>query len=295
MTREEIKLKTVKSDFIDFSNKKYGYIKMIEFSVPTADEFKKQLKDVLAKKPAGLIVDLRNNPGGLLNIVADCVNYFLNEGIIVYTRGRIPDNNQEFMAKKDLTFVPRELPLVVLINQGSASASEIFAGAMQDTGRGILVGMKSFGKGSVQKTYTFPDDGSTIKYTVARYYTPSGICIDKIGLTPSVTEKYWYEALGDDEKTAIVKLETTNIIRDFTSKNGNINPEKLKNLRQELISKGFNISERSLNYLIELQKSENSIPPVYDLVYDNQLIKALNVIQNYSKYAKPFKIYWEAK
>ncbi len=295
MTREEIKLKTVKSDYIDFGKRKYGYIKMLEFSVPTADEFKKQLKDELAKNPAGIIVDLRNNPGGLLNVVADCVNYFLDEGIIVYTRGRVSDNNQEFSAKKDLTFVPKELPLVVLINQGSASASEIFAGAMQDTGRGVLVGMKSFGKGSVQKTYTFPDDGSTIKYTVARYYTPSGICIDKIGLTPNVTEKLWYETLGDDEKTAIVKLENTNIIKDFMSKNGDITDEKLKGFRKELLAKGFNVSEKSLNYLIGMKKTENSIPPVYDLSDDNQLVKALNVLQDYDKYKKPFKVYREEK
>ncbi|MGA2141406.1 MAG: S41 family peptidase, partial [Brevinematales bacterium] len=295
MTREEIKLKTVKSDSIASANKKYGYIKIIEFSVPTADELKKQLKDVLSKKPDGLIIDLRNNPGGLLNVVADCVNYFLDSGIIVYTKGRIPDNNQEFLAKKDLTFVPKDLPLVVLINQGSASASEIFSGAMQDTGRGVLVGMKSFGKGSVQKTFTFPEDGSTIKYTVARYYTPSGICIDKIGLTPNVEEKFWYEALNDDEKTAIVKLENSSIIKDYISINGDIKGDKLKSFRKDLLAKGYVISEKSLSYLFDNERTENAVQPVYDLTYDNQLEKALDVIRDYGKYKKAYKIYTEEK
>ncbi len=295
MTREEIKLKTVKSDTIDLNKKKYGYIKILEFSVPTADEFKKQLKDVIGKKPAGLIIDLRNNPGGLLNVVADCANYFMSEGIIVYTRGRLQDNNQEFTARKDQSFVPADLPMVVLINQGSASASEIFAGAMQDTGRGVLVGMKSFGKGSVQKTYTFPDDGSTIKYTVARYYTPSGVCIDKIGLTPNIEEKLWYENLPDDEKTALVKIQATNFIRDFIAKYPSYTPSHFKDFQKELREKGYMINDKSLDYLLVMKKMENSIPPVFDLDFDNQLTKALGVLADYVKYKKPFKIYREAK
>ncbi len=295
LKREEIKLKTVKSEMIEYHKKKYAYIKMLEFSMPTADEFKKQIKDRLDKKPDGIIVDLRNNPGGLLNVVSDCVNYFLDEGLIVYTRGRLPENNQDFTAKKEDTFVPLDLPLVVLINQGSASASEIFAGAMQDTGRGVLVGMKSFGKGSVQKTFTFPDDGSTIKYTVAKYFTPSGVCIDKIGLTPNVEEKYWYEALSDDEKTALVKIQNTNFIKDFLSRNPSVSEAKVQEFRKKLQEKGFKIGEQPLAFLIKMKKTENEVLPVYDLEFDNQLVKALNIMGDYSKYKKPFKVYREAK
>jgi carboxyl-terminal processing protease len=295
MIREEIKLKTVKFDTINFNKKKYTYIKVTEFTEPTAEEFEKKLKEVISNKPAGLIIDLRNNPGGLLNVVANCANFFLSEGIIVYTRGRLHDNDEEFTARKEESFVPLDLPLVVLINQGSASASEIFAGAMQDTGRGVLVGMKSFGKGSVQKTYNFPEDGSTIKYTVARYYTPSGICIDKIGLTPNVEQKLWFESLPDEEKTAIVKIQDTNLLRDFIAKNPSYTDAELKEFRKELQNKGFKLGDMSLKYLLTMKKMENSILPVYDLEFDNQLVKALSVLTDYGKYKKPFKVYMEAK
>ena len=293
--REEIKLKTVKSDIIDYHKKKFAFIKLMEFSMPTADELKTKLVSVMDKKPEGIIIDLRNNPGGLLNVVADCVNYFQEEGLIVYTRGRLPENNSDFTAFREKAFVPRDIPLVVMINQGSASASEIFAGAIRDTGRGVLVGMKSFGKGSVQKTFTFPDDGSLIKYTVAKYFTPSGENIDKVGIQPNIEEKMWYESLNDDEKTAIVKVQTTNFVKEFLTKNAAYDEKKLEEFRKTLSDQGYRMGIKSLQWLVKMKKDENAMPVSYDIEFDNQLVKALDVAENYDKYKKPYKVFKEAK
>ncbi len=295
MKREEIKLKRVKSDIIESHNKKIGYIKVDEFSITTAEELKDQLTGTLNKKPDGLIIDLRNNPGGYLNIVVSCVNYFQKEGLIVYTRGRLAENNTDFRASAGNGFVPVDLPVVVMINQGSASASEIFAGAMQDTGRAVLIGMKSYGKGSVQKTFTFPDDGSLIKYTVAKYFTPSGRSIDKVGLTPNVEEKMWYETLADDEKNSLIKIQNTNFIKEFLAENTNYDSQKLSNFQKSLEEKNYKIGTKSLKWLIKMKTTENSLPEIYDAEFDNQLDKALEVLEHYKDYKKPLTNFNEAK
>jgi carboxyl-terminal processing protease len=295
LKREEIKLKTVKSDVIKKGNKTYGYVKMLEFSMPTGEEFKTQLKGVLDKQIDGLIVDLRNNPGGLLNVVVNCADDFLDEGLIVYTRGRQPENNADYTAALENTFVSKDLPMVVMINQGSASASEIFAGAMQDSGRAVLVGMKSFGKGSVQKTYPFQDDGSQIKFTVAKYFTPAGRSIDKKGLSPDVEEKMWYDMINDEEKNALVKIQTTNFIKEFLAQSPNYDEAKVLEFQKSLQERGYKVGKKSLEWMIKMKKSESSLPVVYDSEFDNQLTKALDVLDNYPQYKKPFKVYKEAK
>ncbi len=292
LTREVIKLKTVKTEIID---KKYGYIKLLEFTLPTAGDFKKELINLMDKNIDGLIIDLRNNPGGLITSVAKIANYFHKEGLIVYTRGKMMENNGEYYANPEETIVPLELPLVVLVNEGSASASEIFTGSIKDTGRGIVVGVKTFGKGSVQKTYTFPEDNSMIKYTVARYFTPSGKCIDKEGIEPDIKEEMWFDMLKEEEKKAIIELNNTNIISEFLKKNKEIKEEKKKELLSSLEKSGYKISPMALNYLIWMKKNENSIPPVYNLEFDNQLSKALEVLKNYNKFKKKYTVYKEPK
>ncbi len=291
ITREEIKLKTVKSDKIVTNQKTYGYVKLLEFTQPTAEDLKKQLLNLIDKKIEGLIVDLRNNPGGLITSVATIVDYFQDDGLIVYTKGRTPENNSEFYASKETTIVPLNLPIVILINQGSASASEIFTGALKDTGRAVVVGKTSFGKGSVQKTYVFPADGSLIKYTVAKYYTPSGKCIDKEGVKPDINEEIWYETLDENEKKSIISLQNTNIISEFLKKNTEINEDKIKELISILEKEGYKLSKKSVEYLIWMKKIENIMPPVYNLKFDNQLGKALEVLENYSKFKKNYKVY----
>ncbi|MGC8765693.1 MAG: S41 family peptidase [Brevinematia bacterium] len=291
MIREEIKLKTVKSDFIKTKDKTYGYVKLLEFTQPTAEDFKSQLSSLLNRKIDGLIVDLRNNPGGLITSVANIVDYFQDEGLIVYTKGRTLENNTEFYASKDTTIVPMDLPVVILVNQGSASASEIFTGALKDTGRAVVVGKTTFGKGSVQKTYVFPTDGSLIKYTVAKYYTPSGKCIDKEGIKPDIEEEMWYDQLKDEEKKEMISLQNTNIISEFLKKNKEINEEKIRELQSYLEQNGYKLNKKSVQYLVWMKKIENILPPVYNLEFDNQLEKSIEVLENYKKYKKNYKVY----
>ncbi len=150
ITRAVIKVKSVKFKFIN-KRKGLAYIRIATFSKNTTTELKKALNYLNNKGMKKLIVDLRNNPGGLLNVVHKVCDMFLNKGVIVSTKGRNNKNNKTFFASPENTILNIKVPLVVLINEGSASASEIFAGAIQDTKRGTIIGVKSFGKGSVQE------------------------------------------------------------------------------------------------------------------------------------------------
>lgn len=175
--REEIRLVTVKSNIID---KNIGYIKLTSFDELTYEDFKANLNGLQAEGVEGLIIDLRNNPGGLLNVTAHIADEFLGEADIVYTETK--SGQREYLkSKKGKT----DLPLVLLVNGGSASASEILAGAMQDHKRGELVGTTTFGKGVVQRIKPLPD-GSGIKLTISEYFTPNGTNIHGIGIVPDV-------------------------------------------------------------------------------------------------------------
>ena len=165
-----------------------GYIRITEFNNLAGDELKSAIRNLSVKIPAdqlkGYILDLRNNPGGLLDQAIAVSDTFLPRGEIVSTRGRAPDDSQRFDAKRgDLT---NGKPLIVLINGGSASASEIVAGALQDQRRATIVGSRSFGKGSVQTIIPLGQNNGALRLTTARYYTPSGRSIQAQGITPNI-------------------------------------------------------------------------------------------------------------
>jgi carboxyl-terminal processing protease len=185
LTREVIKARPV-SYRNDGGN--VGYIRIREFNALTTDELTSAIKTLSAKIPAdqmkGYILDLRNNPGGLLDQAVGVADDFLSRGEIVSTRGRDPDEDERFFAKPgDLT---QGKPLIVLINGGSASASEIVAGALQDQRRATILGTRSFGKGSVQTIIPLGTGNGALRLTTARYYTPSGRSIQAEGITPDV-------------------------------------------------------------------------------------------------------------
>ena len=162
---------------------KIGYLRISDFGATTTKELKDALKDLEKKNVAGYVLDLRNNPGGYLVAAVDMADAFLDGGEIVSTRGREKSDIERMFAKSgDLV---NGKPVVVLINHGSASASEIVAGALQDNGRAIVMGSQSFGKGSVQQQKML-DDGSAVHITIARYYTPSGRSIQNEGITPDI-------------------------------------------------------------------------------------------------------------
>ena len=168
LTRELIKIESIRSKMLD---KEIGYVRLTEFTQRSAIDFDEALKTLKAKGMTNLVVDLRNNPGGLLNVAVDVCRLFVGENkLIVYTEGR-RQPKQEFRA--DAVAPYAALPMVILVNHGSASGSEIFAGCMQDYHRAVILGNESFGKGSVQSVIPLAD-GSGLRLTTAKYYTPSG-------------------------------------------------------------------------------------------------------------------------
>ncbi|MEX6503905.1 S41 family peptidase [Pseudomonas zhanjiangensis] len=183
LTRAVIKVKSVKSQMLD---KGYGYIRITQFQVNTGEDVGKaldKLRKENGKKLRGLVLDLRNNPGGVLQAAVEVSDHFLKEGLIVYTEGRIANSELRFSA--DPLDASEGVPLVVLINGGSASASEIVAGALQDHKRAVLMGTESFGKGSVQTVLPLNNDRA-LKLTTALYYTPNGRSIQAQGIVPDI-------------------------------------------------------------------------------------------------------------
>jgi carboxyl-terminal processing protease len=163
----------------------YGYIKVSQFIERTFSDLENALKKIESKeKPLkGLILDLRNNPGGLLEQAVKVADLFLESGMIVYTEGRVEGQKMKFFVQKKEKV--QEYPMIVLVNGGSASASEIVAGALQDQGRAVILGTQTFGKGSVQTIIPL-EDGSALRLTTARYYTPNGRSIQAQGITPDI-------------------------------------------------------------------------------------------------------------
>ncbi len=180
LMRENIKLVSVRSEMLE---KDTGNIRLSQFKQKTGDEVRSAIVELEEKGAKGLILDLRNNGGGLLSAAVDVSDLFLDGSLVVGMEGRVERANDKLYARPG---VLTELPLVVLINEGSASASEIVAGALMDHERGVVVGKKSFGKGSVQTLFNL-SDGSGLYVTIARYHTPSNKVIDNIGLTPQIT------------------------------------------------------------------------------------------------------------
>lgn len=177
ITRDIIKLKSIKGARLIDAEKKVGYVRVVSFQEDTAASFERAARDLLAQGAKALVVDLRFNGGGLLDEAVDLVDLFIEDGVIVSTRGRLERENKVLRAKKG-NDLPR-VPLAVLVNDSSASASEIFAGAIRDHHRGVIVGSRTYGKGSVQTIIPFEEDDAAVKLTTAKYYTPSGECIHK--------------------------------------------------------------------------------------------------------------------
>jgi len=182
--RDIIKIKSVKFKMLKDD---IGYVKLTQFQEMTSEDLSKALKDLKEKGMKSIILDLRNDPGGLLNSAVDVSGQFLPaKKLVVYIKGRSGDKI-EYYTEGDLPSYP-DLPMVVLVNQGSASASEIVAGALKDWNRAVIIGVQTFGKGSVQTLIPL-SDGSGLRLTTAKYYTPNGISIQNVGITPDIIVK----------------------------------------------------------------------------------------------------------
>jgi carboxyl-terminal processing protease len=244
ITRNIIKIKSIKSKIYDDH---IGYIRISSFQERTADDLRKEIRDINAKTGVlkGLILDFRNNPGGLLNQAVGVADVFLKSGIIVSTMGRTKSMETKSLAKDD-----GDEPtcfIVALVNEGTASAAEIVAGALQDNGRALVIGTQTFGKGSVQTVIPL-EDGSALKLTTAKYYTPNGKSIQAEGIKPDVIVKY--SRPPEDRES------TDDFIRERDLKN-HIKPKR---------ENGTNIDESI--------KKEQDIS-----IQDNQLKSAIDIIK----------------
>lgn len=235
----------------------YGYIRLSQFSGSTTDELEKALNKMESGNipVKGLVLDLRNNGGGLLNQAIQVTDLFLEEGKILSIKGRNKKNTKVYMATPDADI--RNYPLVVLINGGSASASEIVAGALQDQKRALILGTTSFGKGSVQTVETLRD-GSGVKLTIARYFTPNGRSIQAKGIEPDIVLKHKRVDLSESKEEGLLKeKDLANHLEAEPEKN-----EKKSEENQEM------------QFRVGPLKRDR-------LMTDNQVIRALEILNSY--------------
>jgi carboxyl-terminal processing protease len=274
VVRDMIEVPTVRQDMIPGG---IGYLRIIQFTPLTVDRVEEALQQFADSGYSSLIIDLRSNPGGLLSGVIDIADFFLSKGPIVSTRSRVASENHVFYASSRNTMVPADLPIVVLIDRGSASASEILAGALQDTGRATIMGEKSYGKGSVQQIKRVGDAG--FRLTMSRYYTPLGKNIDKIGISPDVPIQE--PELSEEEEQALSRIIEEELIKDFLSRYPNPTDEDIDSFERELANKDIRLDDRYIRRLVrnELNRTNNN-PPVYDLEFDLVLQEAVNYLRD---------------
>ncbi len=217
LTREVIKIQSVKYKMLE---KGYAYLRLTQFQERTDDDLEHAIRQ-LDKESGGLqgvVLDLRNNPGGLLTQAVKVSDMFLDAGLIVYTDGRLENQKQKYFAHKPSTWA--DFPMVVLVNGGSASASEIVAGALQDHKRALVLGTTTFGKGSVQ-TILPMDESSALRLTTARYYTPNGRSIQATGIVPDITmDQGTKVAKGDNSSSSATSLREANLPRHLEHPQG---------------------------------------------------------------------------
>ena len=214
LKRAIIKVRSVKSHLLEAG---FAYVRISTFQAKTAQHLKSEIESLISQNGGpldGLILDLRNNPGGVLNASADVADLFIEQGKLVYTKGRVKDSFFEFKAHAG--DILNDAPMVVLINGGSASASEIVAGALQDHKRGVIMGERSFGKGSVQ-TIQELRNGGAVKFTTARYFTPSGRSIQAEGIEPDIIVRDMQ--LTEQKKNGYIPIKEADLSRHISNPN----------------------------------------------------------------------------
>lgn len=260
LTRAVIQIKSVKFKKLE---DRIGYIRIAAFQERTVEDLRKALKDLNEKNNPlkGLVLDLRNDPGGLLTQAVEVSDVFLKEGTIVSTRGRVKSMESKSTARDDNNEIG--CPIVVLVNEGTASAAEIVAGALQDNGRALIMGTQTFGKASVQTVIPL-EGGSALKLTTARYYTPKGRSIQAEGITPDITVPF----INPVEDTEIV-VGKEERLREKDLK-GHIKPAKEDGTKME------EITGRNGKDLSDLQK-DNQLKTAVDILKSWDIMKKINV------------------
>jgi len=271
LTRAEIEIPTVKSTVID---NRIGYLRIIEFTPFTEPRVEESLRAFTSQGLEKLIIDVRSNPGGLLDSVVDIGDLFFSGGVIVSTKYRQERQNQVHRAAPG-KIVPSNVKIVILIDKGSASASEILTGALKDRGRATVIGETSFGKGSIQQM--IPLNNAAIKLTTGRYYTPDGYNIDKTGIDPDIEVKE--PDLTEDQLKSYATLLQENRVGAFIDENPHPSTSMVNQFVQALLNEGLDPGERVIKLMIkrESERRLNS-PPVVDLEYDSVLLRAVDFL-----------------
>ncbi len=278
ITRQEVKIYTVESDMID---KKVGYLKLNRFSSDSDKEMEKALDVLNDKGMEKLIIDLRANPGGLLTVCINITDMFLSSGIICITKGRRPNDKKTYNAKS-ITTKYKDKPLIVLVNEYTASASEIFSGAIKDHNIGTIVGTQTYGKGMVASVIKLnsSEEDIGVSVIIQKYFTPNGTDINDVGITPDIIiEPYEYT---DDDWFYLRKIrlnKNQDLIYEFVKNSNIIDNAKIKSFHKELISKGFFLSYEALKIEVIKERDRHFIK-MYDLDIDNVLREALSIISN---------------
>ncbi len=278
LTRELIKIDYLKSQFLE--NEKIGYIRLSQFmgKESTTKEFEKVMETfVETKKAKGIILDLRANPGGLLDLAVELSDYFLKPDLdIVSVKGRGGELVKIFRSKSSSKKFA-DIPLAILINNGSASASEILAGAIQDNKRGKIFGNQSFGKGSVQNIYPLPHK-TGVAITIQKYYTPSGVSIHGKGITPDVVVNQLMPS--EDDRFYMEKIFKENILKNFVRENPEYSDANVKKFREILKQKKYNLSAKISKLLLKRETGIGKKASLIELEFDPQLTKAIEHISS---------------
>jgi len=273
--RETVEVPTVKRAMVPGD---IGYLRIATFTPFTARNVEEAIRFFAQGSYRALVVDVRANGGGRLDSVIEIADYFLDKGPIVSTRGRSRAESYSYGAREAKTIVGRDIPVAVLIDGGSASASEILAGALKDTGRAVVIGQKSFGKGTVQQVRKFGE--FEFKLTMSKYYTPSGVSIDGTGIVPDIVVEE--EKVSDAELESYNRLIRESRIQNFVKSQPDAaapTESAVAALVEGLKKEGFDIRERVLRKLVRDEVSRtNPNPPVYDLEYDLTLQKAVEIL-----------------
>ena len=276
LVRDTIELPTVRHAMIPGG---IAYLRITQFSETTVDEVQVAVDSFVAEAYTSLIIDLRSNPGGSLSGVVDVADLFFDRGTIVGTSLRDSSQNERFSATPGVAVDP-DIPIVVLIDKGSASASEILAGALQDRGRATLVGERTYGKGSVQWFRTLPSYLGDVgfKLTTARYYLPSMRYIDGVGVEPD--REVIAPELTDEQVEVYADLRVSNRVPEWVEQHLDATDDDIQQFIDQLHSDGYELPDRWLRVLIRNELDiQNDVDVIYDLEFDVVLQEAVRMLR----------------
>ncbi len=267
--RAAIKVESV--DYALINEYKTGYLRIKIFGIETTSDVKKALDYFRSNNITQLVIDLRYNPGGTLESAVEIADFFLDKDMVIAsTKGRSENAKETIYRDKAPKYYTGKV--IILVNRGSASASELLSGALRDNRRAILVGEQTFGKGSVQKSF-YIDKDAAVNVTIAKYYTPSGAMIHKKGLTPDKIVAFM--DYTPEEQEYLNKAGTEKIINAFMNSKTTDDQKTRLEFRKYLADKGIKVSDRTSDFILKYEVGRYHKAAIYDLEFDNQLMTAI--------------------